>query len=99
LGGDEQWSLHIDGDLVGALPRLNAVPNCGNTAALSGLLHVSLPQSRHQYEAKDAQGNVRAAGYFKCKENEDVQKSKSGGGIVGSTLACSCDLVIMSVYV
>ncbi len=96
--GDEQWSLYVDGDLIGQLPRLNAVPNCGNTVALSGLLHVSLSQLRHQYEAKDAQGTVRSAGYFKCIENENVQKSKVGGGIGGSSLAWSCDLVIMSFF-
>ncbi len=95
---DAQWDLYVDGDLVGKLPFVNAVPNCSNTAALPNLLHMSLSQERHQYEAKDGLGTVHAAGYFKTKEKGERKNGESGGGIGGSTLAWSCDIVIMSVF-
>ncbi len=96
--GDAQWSLYVDGDLVGQLPNRSALPNCNNTAALSGMLHLVFSEERHQFEAKDAQGTVRSQGYFKCDVKRQGQSSKSGITKGGYMLDWSCDHVLMSVF-
>ena len=97
--GDAQWKLYVDGDLIGTLPSVTTVPNCGNTAALSGMLHTTLSEKRHRYEAKDALGTVHSSGYFQFKETDNGnRKAKGGGGIGGSTGDWSCDVVVMSVF-
>ena len=96
---DAQWDLYLDGDLVGTLPFVSAVPACGNTSALSGLLHVTLSEKRYEYQAKDAQGMVHAAGYFQFKAADSGRKkAETGGCIGGSTSNWSCDIVVMSVF-
>jgi hypothetical protein len=96
--GDEQWALYVDDDLMGILPSVATVPSCSTTAALPSLLHVVLPQGHHRFEAKDALGEVRSAGYFSFKENERVRKSSVGGRKGGCSGAWSCDIVIMSFF-
>jgi hypothetical protein len=99
---DTQWDLYVDGDLIGKLPYVTTVPNCGNASALTSLLHVSLSEKRHSYQAKDPQGTVRAAGNFQYKEKDNGTKKAHGaigiGGKGGSSGDWSCDLVVMSVF-
>ncbi len=96
---DENWTLYVDGDLVGQLPYKPAAPDCNNTAALPSMLHVVLSEERHQYEAKDAQGTVRSAGWFRYKENDNsTKKSGVDSRLGGSSFAWSCDIVIMSFF-
>lgn len=96
--GEAPWKLYIDGDYQGELPYLSAAPYCTDSVALAGMLQLTLDESRHDYEMKDAQGNRRASGYFRVQDDPNTDKGRSGGGTGGATLSWSCGIVIMSIF-
>jgi hypothetical protein len=98
----EQWTLYVDGDEVGPLPYRESAPACNLQSELGSMLHISLTQGKHTFEAKDLQGVVRSDGYIKCKDNEEVQTmrlgSSGGNAACGASATWSCDYVTVAVW-
>jgi hypothetical protein len=98
----ENWTLFVDGNEIGPLPYREEAPPCNNASELGAMLLVTLPQGRHTYEVKDAQGVVEGDGWFKIKEKEDLQSMRLSSGPnespSGATAQWTCDYITIGIF-
>jgi hypothetical protein len=87
-------SLFIDGEYKGELPYLNPKPTCDNDTLKQKALILRLGSGKHDFVAKDDQGNERSTNKVKITKN----KTSCSGSNGGSEMTKQNDCLIVNLF-